>query len=484
MSAGLSAGTKQSKTSTESVIPGTGWLVRFLAWSLLVGATSAVVGLLTPPSMPAPTIVANALIESFTAIIAIAVACYAWIRFTSSRGAYWLMAAIGFGFFTTFVIAHVILAVIGARNPAAATVAEWCIPVSRIIVSACLVVAALSDKTISDTWGKRAYFDLAVGWAAFTTASLFGLMLLASNIQALLSSADSSILYMTRLAPYSLAVVACLLATTFYAKKSVSSNDALSKLVCLWLLPTALGCAVRAAYLNPTPNIWWQSHILDVTAAAIAAIGLTVGSARSDRQSADRLTALEAMHDVSWSLVGAANLMEMLSAFVEVLAKTTGAKIVALYLTEEDGASMRLEAAHGASEFLEIGKSYSLAPERRPGFHNGHTVRAFKQQTTQIVPDVFSDVEFVPWRRVAQESGWVVSVPLLNRYNALGVINLYIDQGKAMLPERMHLLETMAALVAPAIESRKKNAQQPAIVRKVVTDADILIYQTSLPKAA
>jgi hypothetical protein len=485
VSAGLSAGTiQQSKESQESLIPGTGWLVRLLAWSLLVGAASAVIGVLAPFSMPAPTTAANALIDSFTAIIAIAVACYTWIRFTSSRQARWFWATAGFSLFAMFVIGHVALMIIGSRNPAAAVAGEWCIPVSRIVISACLIVAALTDRIFDDTWGKRTYLDLAIGWATFGAASLLGLMLLAKHIEPLMASADSGILYIARLAPYSIAVVACLLTTAIYAKKSVTWNDTLSKLVCVWLLPTALSCGVRAVYLNPTPNVWWQAHILDVTAAAIAAIGLNVDSARSDRQSAERLGALEAMHDVSWSLVGAGNLMAMLSAFVEVLAKTTGAKIVGLYLAEEDGTMMRLEAAYGASEFLEVGKSYSLEPDRRPGFHNGHTARAFKEQTTQIVSDVFSDVEFVPWRWIAQNHGWVVSAPLLNRNHALGVINLYVHQGKAMLPERMHLLETMAALVAPAIESRKKSMQQSTTIRKVNTDADILIYQTNLPKAA
>ena len=151
-------------------------------------------------------------------------------------------------------------------------------------------------------------------------------------------------------------------------------------------------------------------------------------------------------------------------------AKTTGAQLVALYLLNHEENALRLEAAYGDTEgSLKVGSSYSLQPQARPGFHSGHTARAVSEQSTQVVTDVFADVEFLPWRLAARNDGWVVSVPLTSRGRTLGALDLYIVQDKPVQGERLEMLEAMASLVAPAIENRRGHL---ALISADDADAD------------
>jgi len=68
---------------------------------------------------------------------------------------------------------------------------------------------------------------------------------------------------------------------------------------------------------------------------------------------------------------------------------------------------------------------------------------------------VFSDVEFLPWRTLARSNGIAVSVPLPYQGKVIGVLNIFLPEVYSIDERRMRLLETIAAAVSPAIESIK-----------------------------
>lgn len=65
--------------------------------------------------------------------------------------------------------------------------------------------------------------------------------------------------------------------------------------------------------------------------------------------------------------------------------------------------------------------------------------------------DVYTDVEFVPWRLMSKHDGYAVSVPLIYHDVALGVINLFFERHIPLNDERIRLFQTLASSAAVAI---------------------------------
>jgi GAF domain-containing protein len=67
------------------------------------------------------------------------------------------------------------------------------------------------------------------------------------------------------------------------------------------------------------------------------------------------------------------------------------------------------------------------------------------------VDDVYTDVEFIPWRLLSEHDGYSISVPLVYNDTGLGVLNLFFGRHVQLNDERLRLLQTMAATGATAI---------------------------------
>ena len=453
-----SGGDKTQHASDSDTALGSGynWLLQLLVLSICVGFGSAVIGLLLPKTTPVPDAVADALVEGFVALVGVGIACHAWIRFAAEKRFGWLGAALAASTFTTLTIAHTAITFLSAGRPGLTLAADWTIPVCRIAVPLCLIAGILTKRTLNRHWELRTYAKVAVLWGALIACILLALINLGQAAAPFVANSSRAPAYVIRVGPHILAATICLLATAAFARRSIAEHSGLHRLACLWLLPTSLSSAIRGVCFLDTGRLYWQANLLDAAAAGILAIGLSVHTANSLRHSNEQLNEVHAMHEISFAMAGAANMGSMLSAFVEVLAKTTQAKLAALYLLAQDPETLRLEAVYGDHRsILEVGATYSLRNEPRPGFHSGHTISALKERTAQIVEDVCSDVEFLPWQVVAQSNGWVVSAPIINRNDPIGVVNVYLDEKRSNLTQRVNLLEVMAALVAPAIENRR-----------------------------
>lgn len=230
----------------------------------------------------------------------------------------------------------------------------------------------------------------------------------------------------------------------------MSAGDGLAGLLCYFLSAAGAGLFF-ASFSSGRFDQYSTMGLVCLVAAWIAlVVGNGIENAFAHKEAGDRLEELETLHDVSWSLVGAGTVSELLDLFVSTLVNKLGARIAAVYLTHEAG--LQLAAIRGSDEAV-VGTTYPLVSDRPyPGFNSGHTARAYASKQVQIANDVFVDVEFVPWRIVAQDDGCAASIPLVDQEKCIGVLNVYFTHSTDLSPTRLRLLATIAAAGTSAVE--------------------------------
>jgi len=236
-------------------------------------------------------------------------------------------------------------------------------------------------------------------------------------------------------------------------RRYMANHDRASASLCFFFVPCVFALVARTGSFARFDE-WsacWQ--ILTVLTWLVFVCAVAVENAFAHREAQDRLEEMEVMHQVSWSLVGAGNDRELLEMLAQTVQQRLGARLVAVYLAEDYGQSLRVAAVSGLEECRNrVGSVYPVfSTDRRPGFHTGFTARAFTSRAVQIADDIFADVEFVPWRIVAQDDGCAVSLPLVDKGDALGVLNIYFSDREKLTRQRMRLLMTIAAAASPSI---------------------------------
>jgi hypothetical protein len=200
-------------------------------------------------------------------------------------------------------------------------------------------------------------------------------------------------------------------------------------------------------------SLWSAGWFLGSLAWLALGVGFACESAVAQNELAQRVEEVETLHEVSWSLVGATSVGDLVQLFADALREKLDAEIVSIYLADPSGKSLELSAAAGHEDNLASpGTTYLIDSEdRRPGFHSGHTAKAFRSGEMQTADDVFVDVEFVPWRIIAQGDGRAVSLPLVDQQRSLGVLNVYFRDRRQATPQRLAVLQTVAAAGSPAL---------------------------------
>lgn len=234
---------------------------------------------------------------------------------------------------------------------------------------------------------------------------------------------------------------------------SAGRSDRSDRILSVFWFGAALGLVCRATAASTADSLWFASQII-LCSAWIAAAGAFMGfSALVNNELLDRLGELEALHELSWSLVGARDSDQFLHALAETLRTKLHAEIVALYLGDLTGERLSLAASSGGGEaYAAVGTDYPVVSrDRWPGFHSGHTADAYRSGEVRTADDVFIDVEFVPWRVIARGDGRAVSLPLIEQGSTIGVLNLYYSHFSQVTPQSMSLLQTIAAALGPAI---------------------------------
>jgi len=243
-------------------------------------------------------------------------------------------------------------------------------------------------------------------------------------------------------------------------RRYVSGADGLAGLLCYFLAAAAAGL-LFSTFAADRFDTWATVALICIAGAWTAlVVGNGIENAFAHKEAGDRLEELETLHDVSWSLVGAGTVAELLDMFVSTLVTKLGAKIAAVYLADEPH-GLQLVAIRGSEE-APVGKTYPLVSDKPfPGFHSGHTARAYASRQVQIANDVFVDVEFVPWRFIAQDDGCAASIPLVDQDKCIGVLDVYFADSTELSATRLRLLATIAAAGTSAVEFAL--SRQPAV---------------------
>lgn len=239
------------------------------------------------------------------------------------------------------------------------------------------------------------------------------------------------------------------------------AHDEIVTPLCYWSAAMVMVAALSVATSYESQLMWWHGQALELAGTVALLGGLSLVNERAHRQSAEHMSNLEAMQEISWSLVGTSDLLELSSALAKAIADGFDANYVAVYVPGDNGEELAITANCGVEDHsIFVGKICSLRPDRRPGFHNGHTSRAFASGEIQVISDAFSDVEFLPWQVVAREDGIVISVPLPYDERVVGVVNLFIEGVRSVSCDKIRLLESVAAAVSPAIQSARSKLQE------------------------
>lgn len=238
------------------------------------------------------------------------------------------------------------------------------------------------------------------------------------------------------------------------------SHDRIAILVCYVLVPLAFGLVFKLGSNCYFDKSWMISQSMWVCTWMVFFAGGAIENAFAHKEASERLSELEAMHEISWSLVGAGSFSELMDRFATTLSSKLKTTAAAVYLADENGETLEVVAASSHENYIKVGRKHSVfSTNRFPGFHTGHTARAFTSGETQIVRDVYVDVEFLQWRTVGRESGCAVSLPLVHHGKIIGVVNLYFSETRQFTPQRLNLFKTIVASATPAIENMCKHEQ-------------------------
>jgi len=236
-----------------------------------------------------------------------------------------------------------------------------------------------------------------------------------------------------------------------------------------FLVVCGLSLLYRAMAACGLTEVEVTGHVLGMVSWVVLAVGFGIEAATGQAEVRDRIEELETMHQVSWSVVGTRDSYELLSVLASTLREKLDAGIVCVYLAGKDNGTLRVAAAYGPSGPCDnMGCEYPIiSTSRFPGFHTGHSARAFATGEAQIVRDVFVEVELVPWRIIARDDGCAISLPLTDEEGTLGVLALYFPDHRQLTQTRIRLLTTLANAAAPAIRTANE-----AYMSWVSTDGD------------
>ena len=259
-----------------------------------------------------------------------------------------------------------------------------------------------------------------------------------------------------------------LLVTTFSsvrhnASRFLKTKDPLSLLIARWCVPAGIsGLFYAVSHTGVLQGCWWAINISSVCAGLVLIIGLNRENADVYEDVQDKINELEALHVVSWDLVGKGTPDGLVEALALALTEHIHAESAAVYLRDSAGNGLRVAAiaGEGITE-SHVGRVFLIEGDRRPGFHSGHTAKAFNECSVVVVESIFADVEFLSWQQLAKQEGIVVSVPIVESGETLGVFNLHFSLLEALSGDKIRLLETIAASAGAAIRHMQLTQVRP-----------------------
>lgn len=443
------SGIKSGKPSTGS--RGIRLTLKLSIWGACLAA-ALVMSVIIKLPVVAPGAVAYVTICAMTSVAYLAVFTHCFMRLAYCRCPSWVLYTSGFAALSLSGMIGVVIGLGLVKSEVTCgrldLLRSALMPVSiTLLLFAAHALRASSHGLRSKTWKicARALLVIALilvlwrsgGWHYISQAAR------STNIEPLL------VIYIT-------GAVASISLLLGIRRLAGSSPDEIVVPVCYWSVAMAIGSVLTLIAWTFVDTMRFRIMGIELAGVAALLIGLSIENERAHRGAAQQMSDLEAMQKVSWSLVGTSDPDELVSAFVKAISEGFQNAPAVVYLPDGSENSLTIAAVNEINDLsIYAGKKCSLAPGRRPGFHNGHTAKAFASGETQIVKVIYSDVEFMPWSMVANEEGIVISVPLPYQDSVIGVVNLFFSGVESVADDRIKQLEAIAAAVSPAIENAR-----------------------------
>ncbi len=207
--------------------------------------------------------------------------------------------------------------------------------------------------------------------------------------------------------------------------------------------------------------------------ALLSTIAHQVGGAiENDRLYAETMRKarqIETLSQVSETVTSNRLIDDILQLIVTMTAQMMGSKICSIMLLDQPTGELRIVATKSLSE------QYRLKPNLKVG--QSISGRAVQERRSIIVPDVTREKDYMHPDLARKESLCsLLSVPMLVRDKAVGVINSYTSVPHAFTGEEVKLMQAIANQAAIAIEhttllEKSFEMQEALAVRKLVEQA-------------
>ena len=198
-------------------------------------------------------------------------------------------------------------------------------------------------------------------------------------------------------------------------------------------------------------------------------VGGAIENARLYAEMQRKAIQVETLSQVSETVVSNRLLEDVLQLIVAMTAQMMNSKICSIMLLDQDKGELRIAATQSLSEQY----------RRKPNLKLGQSIsgRAVMERRPIIVPDVTQDGDYM-YPEMAKKEGLcsLLSVPMLIRDKAVGVINSYTSVPHPFSLEEIKLMQAIANQAAIAMEhaslmEKSFEMQEALAVRKLVEQA-------------
>ena len=195
------------------------------------------------------------------------------------------------------------------------------------------------------------------------------------------------------------------------------------------------------------PREYTQNQVQLLSGIANQVAG-AIEKSRRFRQLERHATQLHSLSEVSQAITSNMYLEELLSLFVQMIARTMQYKICTVMLVEESSKELIIKATQAASN------EYAKKPNLKVGESVAGKVVAEKRIIT--LPDVQKASEY-NFPDIAQRAGVrsLASIPLMMKGEAIGALNCYTEKVHTFTMEELAILQALATQAALAVDHAK-----------------------------
>ncbi len=171
---------------------------------------------------------------------------------------------------------------------------------------------------------------------------------------------------------------------------------------------------------------------------------------------------LETLTKISKAITSDLYLEDILKLIVNLTAGVMGAKICTLWLLDQEKCELRIRATQAVS------KDYLKKRSLKVG--EGIIGIVAKEKKPMVILDVKSDKRYKEKELARKESlVSMLSVPMMVKYKAIGVINIYTDKQQKFSKSDIDLLSTVSNQAAVAIENTELMVKTKVIQEELET---------------